>query len=314
MKKIIITTTINPPTEALIKFNSLKDWKLIVVGDLKTPHTTYKGYNYLSPKDQEAKYPNLSKLLGWNTIQRRNIGFLEAYREKADIIATVDDDNIPYDEWGKNVRVGQIVENLLTYHTSDLVFDPICVTNHYRLWHRGFPLQLLHNRNLRIEQKYQTHRIDIQADFWNGDPDIDAFCRMQFKPECSFLEKHFPFTTTRYSPFNSQNTFLSRTALRWYFMFPNIGRMDDIWASYYLEHLGFKVMYQKPSVYQARNVQNLTKNLKDEVLGYTKTIDYLDWLDNFDEVDLISPLPEESLLAFKEYINQMNLIDKNENN
>ena len=37
MKKIIVTTTINEPTEALIKYSNFKDWKLIIVGDLKTP-------------------------------------------------------------------------------------------------------------------------------------------------------------------------------------------------------------------------------------------------------------------------------------
>ena len=38
MKKIIVTTTINPPTEALIKYSKKEDWDLIVIGDLKTPH------------------------------------------------------------------------------------------------------------------------------------------------------------------------------------------------------------------------------------------------------------------------------------
>tara|TARA_Y100000389_G_C17456648_1_gene518601 strand:- start:1669 stop:1788 length:120 start_codon:yes stop_codon:yes gene_type:complete len=33
----IVTTTINAPTEALIKYSKFKEWKLIVVGDLKTP-------------------------------------------------------------------------------------------------------------------------------------------------------------------------------------------------------------------------------------------------------------------------------------
>jgi len=37
MKKFIISTTINPPTEAIKKFDNLKDWNLIISGDLKTP-------------------------------------------------------------------------------------------------------------------------------------------------------------------------------------------------------------------------------------------------------------------------------------
>ena len=40
--------------------------------------------------------------------------------------------------------------------------------------------------------------------------------------------------------------------------------MDDIWSSYYLEACGFNVVYTKATVFQDRNVQDLTKNLKEE--------------------------------------------------
>ena len=33
--------------------------------------------------------------------------------------------------------------------------------------------------------------------------------------------------------------------------------MDDIWASYYVESLGFKVVYSEASVYQDRNEHDL---------------------------------------------------------
>lgn len=33
----IVATSINPPTNAIRKFDAMPDWKLIVVGDLKTP-------------------------------------------------------------------------------------------------------------------------------------------------------------------------------------------------------------------------------------------------------------------------------------
>ena len=86
MKKIIVTTTINEPTEALIKYSNFKDWKLIIVGDLKTPHKKFNKLRnsiYLSPKDQEG-ISKLSDAIGWNCIQRRNIGFLLASRLGAD--------------------------------------------------------------------------------------------------------------------------------------------------------------------------------------------------------------------------------------
>ena len=44
MKKFIITTTINSPTEATIKFCKIadkKDFQFVIVGDTKTPHDEY---------------------------------------------------------------------------------------------------------------------------------------------------------------------------------------------------------------------------------------------------------------------------------
>jgi hypothetical protein len=37
LKKFIVCTSINKPTLAIKKFDSMKDWKLVIVGDKKTP-------------------------------------------------------------------------------------------------------------------------------------------------------------------------------------------------------------------------------------------------------------------------------------
>ena len=145
MKKIIVTTTINEPTEALIKYSNFKDWKLIIVGDLKTPHKKFNKLRnsiYLSPKDQEGISKKLSDAIGWNCIQRRNIGFLLASRLGADIVATVDDDNIPLKNWGKNILINKYVDTNI-YSDKLRFFDPISVTEHKDLWHRGFQYSFL---------------------------------------------------------------------------------------------------------------------------------------------------------------------------
>ena len=70
MKKYIVTTTINSPTEATIKYSQKNDWTLVVVGDTKTPHEEYQKLNciYLHPEEQERKYKKLSDTIGWNSI------------------------------------------------------------------------------------------------------------------------------------------------------------------------------------------------------------------------------------------------------
>ena len=75
MNKIIVTTTINQPTEATKKFAKMSDRHLVVAGDTKTPHDAYKNLEnvtYLDPEDQEKINKKLSDSIGWRTIRRRN--------------------------------------------------------------------------------------------------------------------------------------------------------------------------------------------------------------------------------------------------
>lgn len=299
MKKVIVTTTIYPPTKAIEKFQSLPDWKLVVVGDKKTPKDYHlKRGTYVTPEMQEKYDKELSDAIGWNCIQRRSFGLIWAHDMKADIVAVVDDDNIPYGDWGKDLMVGEDVE--VNYYQTDLpAFDPVGATNEKILWHRGYPLPLVSKRDYSKKEKKMV-KVDIQADFWNGDPDIDAICRMEHAPECDFDPSLFPIASNKMSPFNSQNTFIRGTMLKNYFLFPHIGRMDDIWASYYVEAKGYIVVYGKPSVYQARNEHDLVKDMKQEYLGYENNLNLVRDLAVAPE-KIVNYLPEQSVRAFNLY-------------
>ena len=299
MKKYIVCTSINPLTLALEKYDSLNDWTLIVVGDQKTP-IDYKLINgiYLSPVDQEKISKKLSDLIGWNCIQRRNFGLLHAFNLGADIVATVDDDNIPLDNWGNEILVDKELE-LKEFQIESEVFDPIGATSYKHLWHRGFPLELINQRDF-TEHKLTLVTPVVQADFWNGDPDIDAFCRLEHKPNCNFSDTDFPFTSNKISPFNSQNTILSKNIAFDYFLYPHIGRMDDIWASYYVQSLGNRVVYNKPTVFQDRNVHNLIEDLKKEYLGYENNLQLVRSITK-NPKKISDYLPQQSLDAWNVY-------------
>lgn len=289
MKKFIVTTTINSPTEATIKFCKIardKDWTFVIVGDTKTPHDEYhklenENVIYLTPQMQEELYPELSDTIGWKSIQRRNIGFVYAYDNGADILATIDDDNIPYDNWGDELFVGEEIEIDLYNHKTSFVFDPISPTNHNDLWHRGYPMSLVPEKN-NIEYKGKAYRkVLVQADFWDGDPDIDAICRLSKMPVCKF-NNFKPFGSNHIAPFNSQNTFVAREVIPYYAVLPHAGRMDDIWGAYIAQYFfPNSVVYNKATVYQDRNEQDLITNLENEIIGYRNTFNLLQDLENF---------------------------------
>lgn len=290
MTKVIVTTTINPPTEALRKFNEIKGWTLLIVGDKKTPHIEYKDFGiYLSPEYQDILYPKLSLSLGWNTIQRRNIGFLYAYNVlNADIVATVDDDNIPNDIW-PNCIIDQETDVSL-YSGESKFFDPLFNTN---IWHRGFPIDQLENRSYTVES-IEKIKVKIQAGLWYGDPDIDAIARIAHRPNIvKNIYPKQPYGSKLLTPFNSQNTFLHKDILPHYMCIPGVGRMDDIYGAYIAQKLTNEIpVFTEPSVTQVRNQHNLVVDLEKELMGYKIGSSIDDW-ENL--------LPAYSLTTFNLY-------------
>lgn len=302
MKKIIVSTTIQEPTESIKKFDSMKDWTLIVAGDLKTPKN-YKLENgiYFSPEDQEKYNKELSDLIGWNSHARRNFALLLAKDMGADIIALVDDDNIPLENWGSDLILGKNT-TVKYYNVEDYAFDPIGATNYPNLWHRGFPMQIVSKRDYS-DLKNEEIKADVQADFWNGDPDIDAIERMIYAPSCEFGDQYFPMASNKPAPFNSQNVFITKEVLPYYFVLPHIspaGRQSDIWISYHIASLGFKVVFCKPSVYQKRNEHDITKDMEDEFIGYQKNIDIVKQIEN-KSYDYKKIWPEKTVKAYQIY-------------
>jgi len=288
--KCIVTTTIYSPSEATLKFCEKDDWTFIIVGDTKTPHHEYieleKKYpnvRYLTPEYQEKTYKELSDSIGWQSIERRNVGFVEAYNLGAEIIATVDDDNIPYDSWGKDLLVNK--EIIVDLYTPKLdVFDPLSITKDNHLWHRGYPIEYLSERHAVEYSGKTTRKVLVQADLWDGDPDIDAIARLAFRPTVKY-DVSEPYCSNKVSPFNSQNTFLSREVIPYYAVLPFIGRLDDIWGSYLLQYyFPNSVIYNSASVYQQRNVQDLVTNLEAEIIGYRNTLNFIKNTSNFEQL------------------------------
>jgi len=273
VNKYIVCTTINPPTEALIAFDKMEDWTLIIVADLSTSAEAYKSACpnsvFLGCDEQAGLYPELSEMLGWRTVDRRNLGFLYAYEQGADVVAMVDDDNIPLPEWGE-VRIGKLTA-VQFFNNRALWFDPLAPL-HYKYWHRGFPIHSVPYRHVDISSVVKD-TFDIQANLWLTDPDIDAICRLQ-----SFASVYdwrpvilSYYAANKPSPFNMQNTMISRRAMPLCPSIPETGRMCDIWGAYYCQVKGkFKVMYGPATVnhVQERTMDSVVDDMREEIIGY----------------------------------------------
>lgn len=305
----IVTTTINNPTRALEAYAVAG--QLVVVGDLKTPPETEDAVHaldgvYLTPDDQREW--RCSGTIGWNCIQRRNVGFLRAYQLEADVVITVDDDNVPGDPaaWRDQHLANlddPVIETLLSsndwFNPGSLLVPEVQA--------RGFPYERREHAVAYSSVKTATApvpRVGVNCGLWLGDPDVDALQRIVLAPETRAF--HGPDRTVVnrgvWSPINSQNTAWRRELLPLAVLPPKIGRWDDILGGYFaqwaMRNLNFTVAYGQPLVTQERNAHNLWHDLRAEVAGLEYTTTFCDDLARRDPGD--SPI--EALVELMWYL------------
>ena len=287
MRIVLITTTIRVPKVLELYRQIGPDVIFLVAGDRKTPHEDVKQLMkdlgnaiYYSDEDQKKFGYSCSDVIGWNSVQRRNVVLLEAMKLRPDIVVTIDDDNIPM-----NHNYFADFESAFKNNFSGL--NAVSETGWFNigafleghLYHRGFPYELKHvDLRIRLEPKSNI-KIGVVAGLWLGDPDIDAIERIERRPVLhqisEALQDGLVVDSNCFAPFNSQNTaYLSKVAPLMV-LITEIGRYDDIWAAYISERImresGYHVLFGKPFVWQERNSHNLLEDLKNEIFGMEYT-------------------------------------------
>jgi len=291
MKTILITTTIYVP-HVLERYRELDgDVLFIVAGDRKTPHSETKAFVdrlenaiYLSDKDQEALGYASSEIIGWNKIMRRNIALLEAIRQGADLIVTIDDDNVPIEpDYFGVFRALMATEYAGAMVSSELGWLNAGEFLHPAVYHRGFPYDFRHKDLLLKVEAASGRRVGVAAGLWLGDPDIDAMERLTNRPLVTDVaemgRRGFVVEPGVWAPFNSQNTAYLGELAPLMMVLIGVGRYDDILASFIAERVmqarGLVVHFGPPLVYQERNQQDLWKNLRDELFGMEMTMQFI---------------------------------------
>lgn len=292
MKMALVLTTINVPLVLSLYRCCDFDVHFYIVGDHKTPDAevvkfledvpnhSYYGY------DRQAKLGyKCHDLIGPNSLSRRNIGFLESLKAGADVIVSIDDDNIPMDR--KYFSDHQILFDKfdgVQVEGKDGWFDP---GQYLRppVVHRGFPIQRKH----KPTYKPLTHaKLGVSAGLVLMDSDIDAYTRIASAPDPQqvslLMEAGCVVGGSTWTIWNSQNTAVIRELIPSWFMMPNVGRHDDIYASLIVQRVMRErrcyVHFGKPFVVQQRNEHDLISDLRAEISGMKNVINLADLLDH----------------------------------
>lgn len=290
MTKYIVITTINPKSEGIARFESFDDWKIVLVGDKKSQAIeSSRNLIFLSIEDQQGLGYKFFELCPYNHYVRKNLGYLYAIEQGAEIIYDTDDDNVPYlpyENWampkfvcGSQYLSNQRFVNVYKYFSKELI------------WPRGYPLDEIHSEAFY----HVTENESVDVGVWQGladdDPDVDALYRLIISPSIKSVrfERKKPIFLNRkqYCPFNSQNTLWNKRLFPLLYLPTTVSfRFTDILRGYLAQRCMWeKKMYLgfcSPTVYQRRNEHNLMKDFKDEIECYINTTSIVNLIDSID--------------------------------
>lgn len=315
MRAYIVLTTINVPHllkeygENLEKFGHKNEVGFIVIADLKTPAEAKSVCDELSAKGFEAihmdvnsqkewlkKFPELEKLIPYNSDNRRNIGFLVALEKGAEMIISIDDDNFvkPDEDWFAYHNIVGNTHEFEMVESSDGWFNVCTLLEtipNRTIYARGYP----HSKrwkNTEIKRSRVSKKIVMNLGLWNETPDTDAVTQLQEPVKViGDNSKKIILAKGTNSPINTQNTAVHRDVLPTYYYIlmgfvingNKIDRYGDIWSGYFakkvIDHIGDAVAVGGPIVNHIRNPHNFLKDLREELAGMILTESLISILD-----------------------------------
>ena len=273
MRKFIIITSIFEPTEAVRSFACKEGYKLVVVGDKKTPSDWHcDDVDFLSIEKQKDMGLNFEQYLPYNHYCRKMLGYLYAMSQGADVIIDTDDDNIPKTEWGFPAFFG-------TYPVLPSHYGFVNIYNLYtsqKIWPRGLPLKYVSHANLI--NPTEISKQDVKVGVWQGlaneDPDVDATYRLTSDQECIFEDNGcYVLGQGTATPFNSQNTaffkeLFSLLYLPGFVTFRFTDILRGLIAQPIMWLYGYQLGFTNATVVQKRNPHDYMKDFESEIPMY----------------------------------------------
>ncbi len=280
----LVITSIAPATHPILKLYATQAQEqglsFIVVGDRKSPATfDLPGCDFYSLSHQEGLRYALAKKLPQGHYARKNLGYLIAIEQGAEVILETDDDNIPLpDFWETRQRVHEAASiahagwiNVYKYFTEA------------HIWPRGFALEALHNA-LPSLGPTSPQPCPIQQGLADDNPDVDAVYRLTLPLPVVFTpSQSVALQVGSICPFNSQNTTWFREAFPLLYL-PSFCsfRMTDIWRSFIAQRIawtcGWSLLFHSSTVRQERNAHRLLQDFQDEIPGYLHNAAIVDLL------------------------------------
>jgi hypothetical protein len=287
----LVVTSISEPNsilKALAEGAQKAGWPFYLIGDAKCSVGWTQSFEALGVRAYDISAQVYSQInphanAGLKTADaaplsnysRKNIGYLLAMRDGAEVIVETDDDNRPLEGfWSSRSRLWNVpyifwdgwVNMLMQFTRTDEL-----------IWPRGFPLACLslYSDALPIDNVPTAHTYPIQQTLIAEEPDVDAIYRLTQVSDSPEFGHGRLGLDRGWCPFNSQNTTWFREAFPLMYIpsfCKNAYRMDDIWRSFIAQRIAFEngwgILWGGVTVVQERNPHDLMKDFEQEIPGY----------------------------------------------
>jgi len=259
----------------------------IMMGDTKSPTSFHlPGCDYYSIERQQKIGFALAEKLPTKHYARKNLGYLVAIKNGANVIIETDDDNIPMEDFWEPRLVQQSAQiasgtdwvNIYKYFTD------------LPVWPRGFALERLSTPQPSLSSVSDVY-CPIQQGLADDNPDVDAIYRLTLPLPITFGRRgNVALGGKAVCPFNSQNTTWFKEAFALLYLPSYCSfRMTDIWRSFIAQRIaqtcGWSILFHSSTVRQVRNDHSLMSDFKDEIPGYLNNLKMVQTLQDLDLQD-----------------------------
>lgn len=303
----------NPTLKHFAQECSVRSMPFIVVGDTKSPQNfKLEGCNFYSIAQQKSLDFSLASMLPEKHYARKNLGYLLAISQGAEVIIETDDDNLPLASfWSTRHRSTKtyLVENKGWVNVYKYFTD-------VNIWPRGFALDHIKDELPDLDRLI---RIDcpIQQGLADDNPDVDAIYRFILPLPIKFNRSaNVALGTNSFCPFNSQNTTWFKEAFPLLYLPSYCSfRMTDIWRSFVAQRIawtyGWPILFHQSNVRQERNEHDLMFNFRDELDGYSNNAQIMESLQGLNLKSGNGHIANNMLICYQELVN-LSLIGKQE--
>jgi hypothetical protein len=324
MKTAIVTTTINVPIFLegyLVNFRKFKinpeKAMFIIIGDMKSDHDKIKKYieglnseyiiEYWDVDKQKEwilqNYPGMDvdSIIPWNSIRRRNLGYLRALELKKEIIITIDDDNFvaeDVDWFNQHIESFYGNKKIMKVHSLNKIVNPcdMLSMNTQNIYSRGYPITKMFSNT--FEPIFpERNKVVLNVGLWRESPDIDGIANLLYNDIKSYgikmdMKDKYALFMGNYIPINTQNTsFLAEITPAFYALLMDteinglkMDRYDDVWAGWFItaiaHHLGDTVTFGTPLTNHIRNKHDYLKDTKSEFLAMILNLELFNFVQN----------------------------------